>query len=78
MVADVKRDMLCLVFVFTHSQGPIYVYGLSLITTRIINYIQYDVWDEITYPFPNFNGKAAEVWDWINNFTPHSIMDVIT
>ena len=21
-------------------------------------YIQYTVWDEITYPFPNFNGAA--------------------
>ena len=24
------------------------------------------------YPFPNFNGATAEVWEWINNFIPHS------
>ena len=29
----------------------------------ISNYIQYKVWDEITYPFPNFNGEAVEVWN---------------
>ena len=23
------------------------------------------VWDEITYPFPNFNGTAVNVWDEI-------------
>ena len=36
------------------------------------------VWDEITYPFPNFNGATVEVWVWISNFIPHIIMDVIT
>ena len=24
------------------------------------------MWDEITYPFPNFNGATAEVWEWIS------------
>ena len=28
--------------------------------------MHHKVWDEITYPFPNFNG--AEVWEWIRNF----------
>ena len=28
------------------------------------------VWDEITYAFPNFNGAAVEVWEWINNLIP--------
>ena len=31
-----------------------------------------------TYPFPNFNGYTAEVWEWKNNFIPHFIMDVLT
>ena len=26
------------------------------------------MWDEITYPFPNVNGAAVEVWEWISNF----------
>ena len=36
------------------------------------------VWDEITYPFLNFNGCTVEVKEWISNFIPHFIMDVIT
>ena len=27
--------------------------------------------DEITYPFPNFNGATVEVWEWISNFISH-------
>ena len=27
----------------------------------ISNYIHYEMWDEITYPFPNFNNGAIEV-----------------
>ena len=34
------------------------------------------VWDEITYPFPNFNG-TVEVWEWVSNFIQHFITDVI-
>ena len=30
------------------------------------------VWEEITYPFPNFNGE--NVWEWISNFIPPIIM----
>ena len=26
------------------------------------------MWDEITYPYPSFNGAAVEVWEWISNF----------
>ena len=26
---------------------------------------------EITYPFPNFNGRTVEAWEWISNFIPH-------
>ena len=36
------------------------------------------VWDEITYPFANFNICTVEVWDWISNFFPQFIMDVLT
>ena len=38
-------------------------FNLSMVS----NYTHYKVWDEITYPFPNFNGK----------FIPHFIMGVI-
>ena len=26
------------------------------------------VWNEIFYPFPNFNDCTVEVWEWISNF----------
>ena len=44
----------------------------------ISNFIHYRVWDEVTYPFPNFNGATIEVWEWISNFTPHFTGYVIT
>ena len=39
----------------------IMIHGLTLITAWISNYINYDVWDEITYRFQNFNGYTVEV-----------------
>ena len=41
------------------------------------NYTHYNVWDNITYPFLNFNGVTVEVKEWINNFIPTFAMDVI-
>ena len=32
--------------------------------------MQSNVWDEITYPFLNFNGYTIEVWEWISNLIP--------
>ena len=43
----------------------------------MINYTHYDVGDEITYPFLNFNGATVEVYEWISNFIPHIIVGVI-
>ena len=43
--------------------------GVTLIPVRICNYIHYKVYDDIIYPFPNFNCAAVEVWE--------SIIDVI-
>ena len=37
----------------------------------ISNYTHYNVWDEITYSFLNFNDCTVEVHDWISNFIPH-------
>ena len=41
--------------------GPFYEHGLTLIPALISNYIHYGVWNEITYPFLNFNGATDEV-----------------
>ena len=51
--------------------GPFYYHGLALIPARLSNYIHYTVWDEIAYPFPNFNGVTIEVSEWVSNFIPH-------
>ena len=36
------------------------------------------MWDEIIYPFPNFNGFTIEVWEWISNFILNLTGRVIT
>ena len=59
------------------SKGPFYKPGLTLISSRMSNYIHYKVWDEITYPFPNFNGAVIEVCSWLSNFIPHFTVHVI-
>ena len=58
--------------------GPFYQHDLTLTPAWISNHIHYKMWDEITYPFPNFNSCTVEVWEWISNFIPHFIRHVIT
>ena len=36
-----------------------------------IDYMNYKVWDEITYLFLTFSGATNEVWEWISNFILH-------
>ena len=50
----------------------------ALLLRWISNHMPNNMWDEITYPFPNFNGAAVDVWEWISDFIPHLIIDVIT
>ena len=57
--------------------SPFYKHGLTLIPAWIINYIHNKVWNEITYPFLNFNRCTAEVYEWISNFIPHLTGHVI-
>ena len=52
--------------------------GLILILAWISNGMPNIVWDEITYPFPNFNSKTVEVWEWMNDSISHYMMDVTT
>ena len=48
-----------------------YQHRLTLIWAWISNYIHHMVWDEIAYPFTNFNGATVEVWEWMSHFIPH-------
>ena len=58
--------------------GPFYWHRLTLIPAWIGNDMSDKTQDEITYQFPNFNGAAVEVWEWICNIIQHFVMDVIT
>ena len=58
------------------SSGGVIV--TTLIPAWVGNHMPYKVWDEITYPFPNFNGGTVEVWEWISNFMPDFTRHVIT
>ena len=40
-----------------------------------ITEIHYKGWNERTYPFPNVNVCAVEVWEWISHFIPHFTYD---
>ena len=51
-----------------------YEHGLSSIATLKNDSTHYKVWGEITYPFPNLNGAAVEVWEWVSS--PHSLLGV--
>ena len=59
--------------------GPFYWHGLTLYQYRdVINYAHYKTWDEITHPFPYFNGCTVEVMEGISNSIPHFTGLVIT
>ena len=57
----------------TPAWGWFFLYVLTLTPSWINNHIPCKLWDEITYPFRNFNCCTVEVLEWISNFTPHSI-----
>ena len=42
-------------------QWPLLLIWFNFNPSMISNYIHYNVWDEITYPFQNFNGCTVEV-----------------
>ena len=43
------------------TRAHFYKHSLTLIPAWISNYMPGKVWDEITYPFLNFNGYTDEV-----------------
>ena len=59
------------------SMDPLCWHRLILIPAWIDNHRPTKVWDEITYPFPNFNGATVEVWEWISNSIPDFKLDAI-
>ena len=61
-----------------HPRDPFYYYVLTLTLAWISNYMSSKVWNEITYPFLNFNGATVEVWKSISDCISNFIIDVIT
>ena len=55
---------------FSYHMGPL-LHGLNQTPVWVSNHIRYRVWDEITYPFPKFNGVTFEILIWIYNFILH-------
>ena len=64
-------------FVFFALQMPGRKWPLMSITALIGNVMPTEVWYEITYLFPSFNGATDVVLEWIINFTPHLINKLI-
>ena len=54
----------------TLELGPPLLMWFNFNPSRNIYHKPSEVWYEITYPFPNFNGATFEVWERISNFTP--------
>ena len=71
----------CMVMVFVVTvcnTNILYGHFLCWLWAWINDYMPSKVWDEITYPFPNFNCATVELWGWISNFSSHIMMAVIT
>ena len=68
----------CHQWAFPSTRDPFYEQDFTFIRAWMSNHTPTKVWNEITYPFPNFNCVTVAVWKWISNFIPHFIMDGIT
>ena len=79
------NDSLAYWTVFTYQRNnlvanlwdPFYKHRLALTAAWISNHMLSKVWNGITYPFLIFNGYIVDVWEWIINFIPHLIVDII-
>ena len=58
-------------FVFTYNCDPFCLHGLTLIPAWTSRLHYHKPLNEITYPFPYFNGFTVEVWEWVSNAIPH-------
>ena len=45
--------------------GPFHLHGLPLTPAWISNPTHYQLWEEIIYSLPNFNGEAVEIWGMV-------------
>ena len=59
------------------NQAPILLTWININPAWISNCSHYEVWDEITCPFQNFNGCIVVVWGWKSNFISQFTENVI-
>ena len=83
------RKIQHILHVDTAFYGVLYVLYTNLMIALLLTWFNFDrdtdkknhmptiVWDNITYQFPNFIGWPVEVWEWMSNFIPYVLMDVI-
>ena len=50
---------------FTDRIHPLLFKWFNFIPEWISNYTHFKGWDEISYPFPNFEGAPVQVWELI-------------
>ena len=63
---------------FRYTWGPFLPTWINFNLVCISNHIASKMWDAIAYPSLDFNVAIIEVWEWISNFIPNDIMDVVT
>ena len=56
-----KKQSVCIVIHLDFS-SPFYKHELTQISAWMSNRILSKVWDEIIYPFSNFNSATIDVW----------------
>ena len=57
--------MLLLLFLSYFTQETLLSTQITFISEWTSNHVPSDVCDEITYPSPNVNSAAVEVWEWL-------------
>ena len=60
------------------TPGSLLLTGISFDPSMDMYLMPSKVWGEIIYPFLNLNYATVEIWEWISNFIPPFIMDVIS
>ena len=76
MVIDTLIRMMFLIL-FKPTPSALSSTWIKFNPALVCNHTACKEWDEITYPFPNFNGAAVELWEWISKFILHFVMDMI-
>ena len=71
------HDAMGAFIIIIFLQEPLLLIWINFNPTMNKNNNHHKVWDEITYPFPNFNGATVEVWEWISHPIPHVNISVI-